>query len=216
MSLNVPSSPAPSSPGSDDDARARRNRRLGLICGAGFIAMIGAAYASVPLYRAFCQLTGFDGTVRKADAAPKTVLDQVVSVRFDANVRELPWTFSADQVAQDAKLGETKLATFRVTNNSDKPITGRAVFNVVPEQAGAYFQKLECFCFSDQTIGAKQTVDMPVLYFIDPKYADDFETKGKKEVTLSYTFFPAVDAPPVTAAQAAVHAKAPAGTPGRS
>jgi cytochrome c oxidase assembly protein subunit 11 len=180
-----------SSTGPSDPAR-RRNRKVGLICAAGFAAMVGAAYASVPLYRAFCQLTGFDGTVRKAEAAPDKVLDRKLTIRFDANVRELPWTFTAQQVRQDAKIGETKLALFRVTNNGDKAITGRAVFNVVPEQAGPYFQKLDCFCFTEQTIGPGQTLDMPVLYFIDPKYADDFETKGKSEVTLSYTFFPAV------------------------
>jgi cytochrome c oxidase assembly protein subunit 11 len=197
MSPNVPSkAPRASALKAEKTPQQRRNRKLGLICAAGFVAMVGAAYASVPLYRAFCQLTGFDGTVRKADAAPAKALDKDLTIRFDANVRELPWTFTTSQVSQEVKIGETKVAFFRVTNNSDKAITGRAVFNVVPVQAGAYFQKLECFCFSDQTIGAHQTVDMPVLYFVDPEYAEDFETRNKKEVTLSYTFFPAVDAPP--------------------
>lgn len=189
---------APQPPTSEADrlaAVARRNRKLGAICAVGFVGMVGAAYASVPLYRAFCQATGFDGTVRKADAAPKSVSDKALTVRFDVNTRNLPWTFTSEQTTQAVKLGETKLALFRVTNHSDKSVTGRAIFNVVPEQAGAYFQKLECFCFSDQTIAAGQTVDMPVLYFIDPKYADDFETQGKSEVTLSYTFFRSVDAP---------------------
>jgi cytochrome c oxidase assembly protein subunit 11 len=179
MSSNVPS--------------RNRNARVALFCAAGFVGMVGLAYASVPLYRAFCELTGFDGTARKAAAAPDQVLDRTLKVRFDANVRDLPWTFTAEQSFQDAKIGETKLAHFRVTNHADKPITGRAVFNVVPQQAGPYFQKLDCFCFTDQTIQPGQTVDMPVLYFVDPKYARDFETKGKAEVTLSYTFFPAVD-----------------------
>ncbi|WP_281176445.1 cytochrome c oxidase assembly protein [Phenylobacterium immobile] len=190
-------------------ATARRNRKLGAVCVVGFLAMVGAAYASVPLYRAFCQATGFDGTVRKASAAPTTVADRAVTVRFDVNTRDLPWAFTAEQTTQAVKLGETKLALFRVTNNSDQPVTGRAIFNVVPEQAGAYFQKLECFCFSDQTIGARQSVDMPVLYFIDPKYADDFETQGKSEVTLSYTFFRSVDAP----APAVPHPGKPLATP---
>ncbi|WP_334164840.1 cytochrome c oxidase assembly protein [Phenylobacterium sp.] len=174
----------------------RRNRRVGLICGATFFGMVGAAYASVPLYRAFCELTGFDGTVRKAEVAPDRVLDKTLTIRFDANVRNLPWTFTAEQRTQEAKIGETKLALFRVTNNGATPITGRAVFNVVPEEAGLYFQKLDCFCFSDQTIAAGQTVDMPVLYFVDPKFASDFDTRGEQEVTLSYTFFPSVEAPP--------------------
>jgi len=105
-------------------------------------------------------------------------------------------------VSQPVKLGETKLAFFKVTNRADHPITARATFNVVPEQAGAYFRKLQCFCFSDQTIAAGQTVEMPVLYFVDPKYAQDFETKNAKEVTLSYTFYPAVDAKPAAVASA--------------
>jgi cytochrome c oxidase assembly protein subunit 11 len=173
----------------------RRNRNIAVICAVTFFGMIGAAYASIPLYRAFCQATGFDGTVRRATAAPKAVGTQTVTVRFDANINNLPWDFTAEQVAQDVKLGETKLAFFKVVNNSDRPVTARAVFNVVPEQAGAYFKKLQCFCFSDQTIGAHQTVEMPVLYFVDPKYAQDFETRGKREITLSYTFYPATDVP---------------------
>jgi cytochrome c oxidase assembly protein subunit 11 len=172
----------------------RRNRKVAVICGLFFFGMIGAAYASVPLYRAFCQLTGFDGTVRKAEAAPDKVLAQELTIRFDANVRNLPWTFKPEQNAQRIKIGETGLAYFKVTNNSDKDITGRAIYSVVPESAGAYFQKLECFCFSDQTIKAGQTVEFPVVYFVDPEYAIDFETKGKSEVTLSYTYFPSVDA----------------------
>ncbi|MEO8115935.1 MAG: cytochrome c oxidase assembly protein [Phenylobacterium sp.] len=181
------------------DRGRRRNRRVAAICAVTFLGMIGAAYASVPLYRAFCQATGYDGTVSKADARPDQVLGQTLTIRFDVNTRDLPWTFTTEQTAQTAKIGETKLALFKVTNHSDKPVTGRAVFNVVPEQAGAYFRKLECFCFSDQTLAAGQTVEMPVLYFVDPGYAQDFETKLKKEVTLSYTFYPAVDAKPVTA-----------------
>lgn len=193
MSLTAPSKRPPLTP------EQKRNAKVAAICGLAFFGMIGAAYAAVPIYRAFCQLTGFDGTTKRAEAAPTQVLAKTVTIRFDANVRGLPWTFEAEQTSQDAKIGETKLAHFRVTNNSDQAITGRATFNVVPEQAGPYFQKLQCFCFSDQTIGPRQTVDMPVLYFIDPEYASDFETKNKKEVTLSYTFFPSTDAPPAQA-----------------
>jgi cytochrome c oxidase assembly protein subunit 11 len=181
------------SPTGPSDSR-RRNARLAVICAAAFFGMVGVAYAAVPLYRAFCQLTGFDGTARRADTAPAEVLAGTVTVRFDANVRGLPWTFSALQTSQEAKIGETKLAFFKVTNTSDKPVTGRAVYNVLPEEAGAHFQKLQCFCFEEQTIGPHQTVEMPVLYFIDPKYASDFETRGEKVVTLSYTFFPATEA----------------------
>ncbi|MDG2521095.1 cytochrome c oxidase assembly protein [Caulobacter segnis] len=168
----------------------KRNRRVALICAAGFFGMVGAAYAAVPLYKMFCQVTGFDGTVRKAEAAPGKILDQKVTIRFDANVRTLPWDFSTEQVSQEINIGATGLAFFKVTNNGDKPMTGRAAYNVVPEQAGPYFQKLECFCFNDQTIQPGQTVEFPVVYFVDPRYAEDFETKGKEEITLSYTFFP--------------------------
>ena len=179
-----------------------RNGVVALICGAVFVGMVGAAYASVPLYRAFCQVTGYGGTVRKAETAPDNVLGQTLLIRFDTNVRGLPWDFTAEQTDQTVKIGETKVAVFKVTNHSDKPITARAVFNVVPEQAGVYFRKLSCFCFSDQTVAAGATVEMPVLYFVDPKYAQDFETRGGKVVTLSYTFFPAVDAKPQTATAA--------------
>ncbi|HEY0649527.1 cytochrome c oxidase assembly protein [Phenylobacterium sp.] len=167
----------------------RRNAKVAVVCAAIFFFMTGAAFAAVPIYRAFCQLTGFDGTPRRAEAAADQVLGKTLTIRFDANVRDLPWTFTAEQTSQEAKIGETKIAFFKVKNNSDKPITGRAIFNVVPEQAGPYFQKLQCFCFSDQTIAAGATVDMPVLYYVDPKYAEDINTKGKPEVTLSYTFF---------------------------
>jgi cytochrome c oxidase assembly protein subunit 11 len=177
-----------------------RNGVVALVCGAVFVGMVGAAYASVPLYRAFCQVTGYGGTVRKAETAPGNVLGQTLLIRFDTNVRGLPWDFTAEQTDQTVKIGETKVAVFKVTNHSDKPVTARAVFNVVPEQAGVYFRKLSCFCFSDQTVAAGQTVEMPVLYFVDPKYAQDFETRGGKVLTLSYTFFPAVDAKPQTAA----------------
>jgi cytochrome c oxidase assembly protein subunit 11 len=174
-------------------ARGRRNARVALLCGVVFAGMVGAAYASVPLYRAFCQLTGFDGTVRKADKAPGKVLDRTLTIRFDANVRDLPWTFVADQVSQEVRIGETGLAFYRVTNNGKTPLTGRASYNVVPESAGLYFQKLECFCFTDQTIAPGATVEYPVVYFVDPGFAEDFETRGAQEVTLSYTFFPSTE-----------------------
>jgi cytochrome c oxidase assembly protein subunit 11 len=197
------SQPDPSS--SQTDGERRRNVRVAAISAAVFFGMIGVAYASVPLYRAFCQLTGFDGTPRRAEAAADRVLARELTVRFDANVRGgLPWTFTSEQTSQQAKIGQTKIAFFKVTNTSDKPVTGRATFNVTPAQAGQYFQKLQCFCFTDQTIAAGATVDMPVLYYIDPKWVDDVDTKGKVEVTLSYTFFPKPE--DTQAAAPAVHA----------
>jgi cytochrome c oxidase assembly protein subunit 11 len=172
---------------------ARRNGRVALICVVTFFGMVGAAYAAVPLYKLFCQATGFDGTVRKAVAKPSKILDRKVTIRFDANIRDLPWRFQTMQASQDIRIGDTGLAFFKVTNPTDKPQTGRALYNVVPESAGPYFQKLECFCFSSQTIQPHQTVEFPVVYFVDPQFVDDPETKGKNEITLSYTFFPAVD-----------------------
>ena len=148
-------------PTSDSDRKvAGRNLRLAVICGLVFAGMVGAAYASVPLYRAFCQLTGFDGTVRKAEAAPDRVLDRKLTIRFDANVRDLPWTFTPNQVSQELKIGDTGLAFYKVTNNGKTPLTGRASYNVIPESAGLYFQKLECFCFTDQTIAPGATVSV--------------------------------------------------------
>jgi cytochrome c oxidase assembly protein subunit 11 len=184
MSSNAPSKP---------ESQQRRNARLALICVGAFVAMTGAAYAAVPIYKAFCQATGFDGATRKAASASDTVLNNALLVRFDTNVRDLPWDFTAEQSSQTLKVGETGLAFFKVTNTSDKPMTGRATYNVVPEQVGPYFQKLECFCFTEQTIKAGETMEFPVVYFVDPKFAEDENTKGKKEITLSYTFWQAVE-----------------------
>ena len=134
---------------------------IALVCGALVLTMTGAAFAAVPLYQMFCQVTGFGGTVRRAEAAPTEVLDRMVTVRFDTNVRRLPMTFRAEQVTQRVRIGETGLAYFDVTNTSDQPILARAAYNVVPETTGAYFQKLQCFCFDDQTIAAPH---MPFNY----------------------------------------------------
>ena len=191
----VPPSDKPAPKGSPRK-KVSRNALIGLICGAVFVGMVGAAYASVPLYKAFCQLTGYNGTVRRAKTPPDTVLAQMIRVRFDTNVRDLPWTFTAEQPSQTLHIGEQGLAFFKVTNTSDKPITGRAVFNVTPEQAAPYFQKLECFCFTNQTLKPGETANFPVVYFVDPQYASDADTKNAGDVTLSYTFYRATDAAP--------------------
>lgn len=177
-----------------------KNARLAVICFAVFFGMTGMAFAAVPLYKAFCQMTGFDGTTRRASVAPKVVLDRSVTVRFDANIRGLPWTFTPSQVKQEVKVGAQTLAHYKVTNNGKTAITGQAVFNVVPEQAGAHFQKIECFCFSEQTVQPGQTVEYPVIYFVDPEFATDPETRNTPEITLSYTFFPATDDQPAKTA----------------
>lgn len=172
-----------------------RNSRIAAICAVVFVAMVGAAYASVPLYRAFCQATGFNGQPKRASAASGEVLNKAVTVRFDTNVRNLPWDFAPEQPSETIRIGSTGLAFFKVTNHGSAPITGRAVFNVAPLQAAAYFSKLECFCFTDQTIKAGETKEFPVAYFVDPQFATDDDVKDFKEITLSYTFYPAVDAP---------------------
>ncbi len=166
------------------------NGRVALICAAVAVAMVGAAFAAVPLYRLFCQVTGFDGTVRRASVAPTEVLDRTVMVRFDANVRGLPWRFAPEQVRQEVKIGDTGMAFFTVTNTGSEPLTGTASYNVLPESTGAYFQKLECFCFQAQTLEPGQTIKFPVVYFVDPELAKDRETDRVREITLSYTFFP--------------------------
>ena len=156
--------------------------------------MVGLAFAAVPFYRAFCQATGFNGTVRRADAAAAAgVSDKTVVVRFDTNVNHLDWRFEPMQAQQTVHLGENKLAFFRATNTGTRTIVGRAIYNVLPEAAGQYFSKLECFCFRNQTLAPGQTAEFPVVYTVDPKYAKDRDTRDQGEITLSYTFFPAVD-----------------------
>lgn len=174
------------------DRGARRALILPAVCAAGVLGMVGLAYASVPLYRKFCQVTGFNGTVRRAEAGPTAAaLDRTLTVRFDTNVRGLPWSFSPDQTSQVTRVGASTLAYFKVTNTSDRPLTGRAAYNVAPEAAGPYFIKTQCFCFSDQTIPAHKTVDFPVVYFVEPAFAKDPDTRAFQEIVLSYTFFPA-------------------------
>ena len=167
-----------------------KKNAVALICGAVVVLMTGAAFAAVPLYRLFCQVTGFNGTVSRAEVAPDRVLDETVLIRFDTNVRGLPMTFRAEQTTQRVRIGATGLAYFDVTNTSDKPIQVRASYNVSPEQTGPYFQKLQCFCFTDQTLAAGETRQFPVQYFIAPELATDREAKGVREITLSYTFYP--------------------------
>ena len=181
---------------------ARRNARLALLCAAVFVAMVGAAFAAVPLYRAFCQATGFNGAVKRARAGPVAASAGTVVVRFDTNVRGLAWRFQPAQPRQTVKLGETKLAFFRATNTGQAAVTGRALYNVLPESAGAYFSKLECFCFKNQTIAPGESVEFPVVYFVDPRYGADPDTKRAGEITLSYTFLPAVTGARVEASAA--------------
>jgi cytochrome c oxidase assembly protein subunit 11 len=154
------------------------------------VLMTGAAFAAVPLYKAFCQATGFGGNIPRAAKAPTRALNQTVTVYFDTNVRNLPWTFRADQRRQTVRVGASNLAYFEVANNSDQAITGRAIYNVTPNTAGWHVRKLQCFCFNAETLQPHQHVKWPVIYFIDPKFASDPEMKGYSDITLSYIFVP--------------------------
>ena len=178
-------------PTASDPGLAARNSRLALACAALFAAMVGVAFAAVPLYRVFCQATGFNGTVRRATAAPTTVAAGSVTVAFDTNVRGLAWQFTPNVPSQQVRPGATNLAFFKVTNTSDQPLTGRAVYNVTPESAGGYFSKLECFCFKNQTLAPHQTAEFPVVYYVDPRFGQNDDTRGIQQITLSYTFYPA-------------------------
>lgn len=181
---------------------ARKNRKVALIAAGGALAMLGLGYASVPLYRLFCQVTGYGGTTQRADAeklAGVKVAGKMIRVRFDANTAPgLPWMFKPQQVTQDLRIGERKIATFEARNLSGRPITGTAIFNVSPEQAGKYFNKIQCFCFTQQKLTPGQDVRMPVIYYVDPAILDDPGANNIEEITLSYTF----NETPESAAQA--------------
>ncbi len=176
------------------------------------LAMLGLAFASVPLYRIFCQVTGFGGTTQRAEGAEAPgATDKIISVRFDANISPgLAWNFKPVESRATVRIGERKLAFYEATNLTDTPITGMATFNVSPDTAGAYFVKIDCFCFTQQTLQPHQTVQMPVTYYIDPELLTDADARKIKEITLSYTFFPA-EADTVTTTQTtAARAEAPA------
>lgn len=160
--------------------------------------MIGAAYAAVPLYRLFCQVTGYGGAVAQAeeaalpDAARLAALDGAsINVRFDATTGQgLPWRFRPVDSVHEVRIGEKVLAYYEAENLSDVPVTGRAVYNVSPDTAGVHFRKIDCFCFTEQTLQPGEKVRMPVVYFIDPGMLDDPSANRISEITLSYTFFP--------------------------
>jgi cytochrome c oxidase assembly protein subunit 11 len=172
----------------------RRNLRVGLIAFAGALAMLGLGYASVPLYRLFCQVTGFGGTTMvaseaKAARAAANATGQTISIRFDATTAgDMPWTFRPSQPTDTVTIGERDIATYVAKNVSSVPVSGMATFNVTPEQAGKYFNKIQCFCFTEQTLAPGQEVIMPVLYFVDPAMLDDPNMQGVEQITLSYTF----------------------------
>ncbi len=185
------------------DDMSRKNRRVAVMALGVSCAMLGAAYASVPLYRLFCQVTGFGGTTQRAEAATGPVVDAEMSIRFDANVSDqLKWKFHPGQGPIKVKLGEPVLIHYVATNLTDHDTTGTAVFNVTPPEAGVYFNKIECFCFTEQTLKAGERVEMPVQFFVDPEILKDPDSRTIREITLSYSFYPAT--PKAADKQAAV------------
>lgn len=182
-----------------DDAKRKSNRRVAAICVAFFCGMIGMAYAAVPLYTLFCQVTGYGGTTQRVTQYSDRVLDRDITIRFDANTAGgVPWKFAPVDRAITVRIGETAQAHYTATNMAATATGGRATFNVTPETAGAYFNKVECFCFTDTTLAAGETMDMPVIFFVDPDIVDVPELKNVKTITLSYTMFPIDKEAPAT------------------
>ncbi len=170
----------------------KRNGRTALVLATVLVAMVGLTAASVPLYRLFCQVTGFDGTTQRAAETPTAVGTETVTIRFNADaMRQLGWTFQPVERQVEVRVGEPMLAFYRAHNLTARETTGTATFNVTPLDAGQYFVKVECFCFTEQTLAAGETVDMPVQFYVDPKIVDDPDFRNFRTITLSYTFFPA-------------------------
>lgn len=168
-----------------------RNHVVFASCAVVVAAMVGATYAAVPLYYAFCRATGYGGTPNRANAAPGATGTRMMTVRFDTNVDpKLPWTFIPEQRTVKVRIGQDQLVFFRAVNNSNVPITGHAAFNVQPDDAARYFSKIQCFCFTEQRLNPGQVAEMPVSFFISPKLLADHEEDTVSEMTLSYTFYP--------------------------
>jgi cytochrome c oxidase assembly protein subunit 11 len=172
-------------------SQRRRDVMVAGACGVFVAAMVGAAYAAVPLYNWFCRTTGFGGTTQVATAAPAHILDRTLKVRFDANVAGgLPWRLEPERSSIEVRVGEVVTVNYRVVNESARETVGIASYNVSPPTAGAYFSKINCFCFTDQRLKGGEKRDMAVVFFVDPKLAEDWEQNGLDTITLSYTVYP--------------------------
>jgi len=172
-----------------------RDAMVASICGFVVVLMVGASYAAVPFYNWFCRTTGFNGTTQVATSVPTDApLARTISVSFDSNVAPgLPWKFEAEQSTIDVKIGQVVTVYYTVTNQSARTTTGQAAYNVAPLTVGAYFQKINCFCFTEQTMAPGEKREMPVVFYVDPSIADDHENDGLNTITLSYTFYPVRD-----------------------
>jgi len=171
-------------------ARVASVWRTAAILAAVAAAMLGASFAAVPLYKLFCQVTGYGGATQVAAAAPRAVLDREITVRLDSNVAPgLPIAFRPEKISHRVKFGQTAIAYYDVTNTSDRPVQAVASYNVSPHKMGSYFQKLECFCFEDQTFQPGEARQLAVIFFVDPEAAADWDTREVQTLTLSYTFY---------------------------
>lgn len=168
----------------------KRNLGTAAICLGVFVGMVGMSYAAVPLYRIFCQVTGFGGTTQRVEQFSDVILDQTINVRFDSNVNGLPWDFKPKDRQVTIRIGETTEIAYLAKNTAENPTTGSATFNVSPPFAGAYFNKIECFCFTEQELQPGESYEMPVQFFIDPEIVNVPELKNVNTITLSYTFYP--------------------------
>ena len=183
---------------SETTPKQRSNRVVVGTCLAFVAGMVGMAYAAVPLYDMFCRVTGYNGTTQRVEQASDVILDEKVKVTFDANTSGgLPWEFKPVQRDIDIRIGETVQVMYKAKNLSSKPTTGQATFNVTPMQAGAYFNKVQCFCFTETTLQPGEEMEMPVVFFVDPDMVKAVETKDIKTLTLSYTFYPREPSKPV-------------------
>jgi len=180
---------------------SKRDLAVAFACGAFVAVMVGVSFAAVPLYSWFCRTTGFGGTTQVAKSAPSQVAARTITVRFDSNIADgLPWTFEPERRTVDVKLGQVVTIYYKVTNEASRETVGQAGYNVSPPTAGIYFEKINCFCFTTQTMKPGETRDMAVVFYVDPKLAKDSEQDSLKEITLSYTFYPVRDSEPPLAA----------------
>ena len=183
--------------------RLSRNLRVAILAGIGVCSMTGLGFAAVPLYRMFCEATGLNGTTQRGLRAPGSV-GQKITVAFDSNVAKgMPWKFQPERRADTIDIGGRDMAFFTATNISDRETSGTATFNVTPTYVGKYFTKIQCFCFTRQTLKPGETVRMPVIFYVDPKILDDPDARDVQEITLSYTFYPAESPEAKQAAQKA-------------